>query len=82
VLAAVPPVDRRNDDVRVLRRGLGYTVGVAVASVPEPGTRLLLRMATSGDPDQTWVVRENLKKARLRRIPEVSTSVGAVLGDG
>jgi hypothetical protein len=82
VLAAVPPADRRNDDVRVLRRGLGYTVGVAVASVPEPGTRLLLRMATSGDPDQRWVVRENLKKARLRQIPELSTMVGAVMGDG
>ncbi len=45
VLAGTPASDRRHDDVRVLRRGLGYTVGVAVASVPEPGIELLLRMA-------------------------------------
>ena len=81
VLAAVPPSNRRNGDVRVLRQGLGYTVGVAVASIPKPGTRLLLRMAGSGDPDLGWVVRENLKKARLRRIPEVTAKVSAAMGD-
>jgi hypothetical protein len=81
VLAAISSAERRKDDVRVLRQGLGYTVGVAVASVPGPGTGLLVRMARSGDPDLSWVVRENMKKARLRRIPEVSTKVGAVMQD-
>jgi hypothetical protein len=38
-------------------------------------------MARSGDPDLSWVVRENMKKARLRRIPEVSAKVGAVMQD-
>jgi hypothetical protein len=82
VLAAIPPAERHTDDVRVLRQGLGYTVGVAVAAVPVPGTRLLVRMARSGDRDLAWVVRENMKKARLRRIPEVSAKVGAVMRDG
>ncbi len=49
--------------------------------MPEPGIELLLRMAQSGDPDLIWVVRENLKKARLRRIPEVSAKVGMAMGE-
>ena len=81
VLAAIPSAERRKNDVRVLRQGLGYTVGVAVASVPAPGTGLLVRMARSGDPDLAWVVRENMKKARLRRIPGVSAKVDAVMQD-
>jgi hypothetical protein len=79
-LSAISSSDRRDDDVRVLRRGLGYTVGVAVAAKPVPGTALLLRMARSGDPDLVWVVKENLKKARLKRIPEVSQQVGPAVG--
>ncbi len=44
------------------------------------GHELLLRMAQSGDPDLVWVVRENLKKARLRRIPEMTAKVAPQWG--
>jgi hypothetical protein len=52
---------------RVLRKALGYCWSVAVAALPGPGFDRLARWAASDDPDVRWVVRENLKKARLTR---------------
>ena len=53
--------------VRVLRQALGFTVSVVVAATGD--FALLEDMAASGDPDLRWVVRENLKRHRLRRWP-------------
>lgn len=66
-LRELPPQRRAEPDVRTLRQGLGYCWSVAVAASPESG---LPRFAAldSGDPDVAWVVRENLRKARLRRL--------------
>jgi hypothetical protein len=65
-LAQFPPESRRDENVRTLRQALGYTVSVAVAAAPDAGFRLLERLAASGDSDVRWVVRENLKKNRLK----------------
>jgi hypothetical protein len=60
--------DRRREDVRVLRKALGYGWSVAiVASAPE-GKARLERWAASDDTDVRWIVRENLRKARLERM--------------
>ena len=59
--------DRRADDFRILRQGLGYCWSVAVAAAPEAGKPLLEKWLESRDPDVQWVVRENLGKARLQR---------------
>jgi hypothetical protein len=64
-LAARPATDRRGD-VRVLRQALGYCWSVAVAADPA-GLERFLRLDTS-DPDVAWIVRENLRKARVRRL--------------
>jgi hypothetical protein len=66
-LRAYPPRARRAPPVRVLRQALGFTVSVVVAATGD--FALLEGMAASGDPDLRWVVRENLKKGRLRRWP-------------
>jgi hypothetical protein len=67
-LAAVPGDRRRgNEPFRVLRQALGYCWSVAVAAVPDQGFDRLERWAGSEDRDVCWVIRENLKKARLRR---------------
>lgn len=60
--------DRRAEDFRVLRQGLGYCWSVAVVAAPEAGKPLLEKWAESRDPDVQWVVRENLGKARLARM--------------
>jgi hypothetical protein len=53
---------------RVLRQALGYCWSVAVAAHPEEGLPRFERLERSSDPDVQWVVRENLKKARLARL--------------
>ena len=60
--------DRRDDGFRALRKALGYAWSVVVAAgAPEARARFEALLA-SGDPDVRWVVRENLKKARLERL--------------
>jgi hypothetical protein len=60
--------DRRSEDYRTLRQGLGYCWSVAIVALPEVGKPMLEKWAESRDPDVQWVVRENLKKARLSRV--------------
>jgi hypothetical protein len=53
---------------RVLRKALGCCWSVAVAALPEEGLPRFERLERSTDPDVLWIVRENLKKARLARL--------------
>jgi hypothetical protein len=76
-LRACPAQVRRTPPVRVLRQALGFTVGVVVAASGD--FALLEGMAASGDPDLRWVVRENLKRQRLRRWPARLDRVRALL---
>jgi hypothetical protein len=62
--------DRRTDAFRTLRRALGYCWSVAIAADPVDGLAALARWRRDPDPDVAWVVRENLGKARLRRVLE------------
>ena len=59
--------ERRSDAFRVLRQALGYCWSVAVAAVPVPGVERFDRLRASPDRDVQWVVRENLKKARMAK---------------
>ena len=61
-------VDRRSEDFRVLRQGMAYCWSVAVAALPEEGQPLLEKWSQHPDPDVRWLVRENLKKNRLRKL--------------
>jgi hypothetical protein len=71
-LAASPVDDRRSAGVRALRQALGYGWSVAIAALPDDGLAAFRRLESSDDGDVAWIVRENRKKARLKR----------VLGDG
>lgn len=59
--------DRHSDGFRILRQGLGYAWSVVVAADPMLGKPWLERWFSSSDPDIRWILRENLKKSRLRR---------------
>jgi len=62
---------RTSSAVRTLRQALGYTLSVVTVARPEAGFALLEELLTSRDDDGLWIVRENLRKARLaRRFPE------------
>ena len=69
-LAARPAGQRRTVGVRTLRQALGYCWSVAVAADPEAGLPRFLALAEApdGDPDLAWIVRENRRKARLKRL--------------
>lgn len=69
-LLAIPAGRRRDDDVRVLRKALGYAVSVVAAAHPDTGLPLLERLAASADADAQWIARENLRKARLAPFSE------------
>ena len=65
-LLATPVEHRRDTDVRVLRKALGYAVSVVTVADPDAGLPLIERLAVSADPDAKWIAKENLGKARLR----------------
>jgi hypothetical protein len=70
-VTAAGPDERRRDEFRAFRKGLGYCWSVAVAAAPQAGRpafeALVERAAQSGDRDLLWIVRENLRKRRLER---------------
>jgi hypothetical protein len=66
--ALVRATDRREDSFRVLRQALGYGWSVAVVALPGEGLALMERYLASPDHDVSWIMRENLKKARLARL--------------
>ena len=73
-LARLPQERRREEAIGVLRKALGYTLSVAIAATPEAGLALLVQLSVSADKDIQWIVRENLKKQRLKHyINELST---------
>ena len=55
------------EDFKTLRKGLGYCWSVAIAALPEPGFDRFERWADRDNRDVRWVVRENMRKARMRR---------------
>ena len=57
--------NRKNEDFRILCKGLAYCWSVAITANPERGKSLFKKMARSQDPDVIWVVKSNLKKNRL-----------------
>jgi hypothetical protein len=60
--------NRRAENFRILRQGLGYCWSVAAVSDPEDGKALMEKWLLDTDPDIQWIMRENLKKNRLVRM--------------
>ena len=60
--------DRRSEAFLALRKGLGYCWSVAVAALPGEGQALMEKWMLTPDKDVQWIMRENLKKARLTRV--------------
>ncbi len=60
--------DRRSDDFKTLRKGLGYCWSVAVVALPDEGKPLIEKWLECDDKDIRWIIKENLRKARLSRM--------------
>lgn len=59
---------RKSEEFQALRKALGYGWSVAVAALPGVGKSYMARWFSSNDPDVQWIMRENLKKDRLKRM--------------
>lgn len=60
--------DRRSPDFQALRKGLGYCWSVAVVALSKEGKALMEKWLCHADKDIQWIMRTNLKKARLNRM--------------
>jgi hypothetical protein len=60
--------DRRSEDFKTLRKGLGYCWSVAIAAYPERGKPVFEAWLHCQDKDVQWVMKENLRIARLKRM--------------
>lgn len=60
--------NRKSEEFRVLCKALGYCWSVAVVADPHSGKKLMEKWLASQDRDVRWVMRENLKKNRLRKL--------------
>ncbi len=69
-LRHAPKPDRKTEELRTLRRTLGYTLSVVTVALPEQGFALMRECATWNDSDILWILRENLKKKRLAKFTE------------
>lgn len=60
--------DRRSDEFKALRKGLGYCWSVAVCALPATGKTMMERWFASDDRDIRWIMKQNLRKKRLDRM--------------
>ncbi len=69
ITASIPTItNRKADDFIALRKGLAYCWSVAAVALPEQGKPLMEKWLASTDKDIRWLMRENLKKYRLKRM--------------
>jgi hypothetical protein len=69
ITATVPKAeDRKSESFAALRKGLGYCWSVAVVALPGEGKPLMEKWLQDPDGDVRWIMRENLSKARLKRM--------------
>jgi len=59
--------DRKSDEFKAMRKGLGYTLSVVISFVPKQGFEYMRRIAESKNSDILWIIKQNLKKNRLTK---------------
>lgn len=62
--------DRRSQDFKALRKGLGYGWSVVVEALPSEGKSIMERWFNIEDADIRWIMKSNLRKKRLTRLDE------------
>jgi hypothetical protein len=60
--------NRKGDEFKALRKGLGYCWSVAVVALPKTGKYTIEKWFACDDRDIRWIMKENLKKKRLERM--------------
>ena len=60
--------DRRSEEFKALRKGLGYCWSVAVSALPAAGKPRMEAWLRCDDRDVRWIMKQNLAKKRLARM--------------
>jgi hypothetical protein len=72
--------ERKSEEFITLRKGLGYTLSVVVAAIPDEGFEYMHHLVEMEDTDIQWILKENLKKNRLlKTFPEEVASLKQLL---
>lgn len=73
-------IERKSDEFRTLRKGLGYTLSVVVCATPQEGFAFIRQLVGLRDADILWIIKQNLKKNRLiKNFPNDVTSIKELL---
>ncbi|UCE13997.1 MAG: HEAT repeat domain-containing protein [Candidatus Heimdallarchaeota archaeon] len=65
--AILNSTERKSDNFKILRKGLCYTLSVVTQAVPDEGFAYMKQLVTYNDRDINLIIRENLKKNRLKK---------------
>lgn len=72
--------ERKSDEFKTLKQGLGYSLSVVVCANPREGFEYMRQLTDTQDADILWIVKENLKKNRLiKNFPEEVASTKKLL---
>jgi hypothetical protein len=72
--------ERKSDEFKTLKQGLGYSLSVVVCAIPREGFEYMHQLVDTQNSDILWVVKENLKKNRLiKNFPEEVASIKKIL---
>ena len=62
--------DRKTEGFKALKKGLAYCWSVAVVGYPDEGKKVFEKWTFCTDKDINWIIKENLKKERLKRMDQ------------
>jgi len=62
--------DRKDEGFIALKKGLAYCWSVAIVALPDEGKQRFEKLVAYDDKDIKWIIRENLKKDRLKRMDQ------------
>jgi hypothetical protein len=62
--------DRKDEGFKALKKGLAYCWSVAIVGFPEEGKQAFEKWMNCDDKDINWIIKENLKKERLKRMDQ------------
>ncbi|HOU96640.1 MAG TPA: hypothetical protein PLN06_08465 [Bacteroidales bacterium] len=67
--------DRKDEGFIALKKGMAYCWSVAIVGFPEEGKQRFEKWMTCDDKDINWIIKENLKKERLKRMDQEWTEL-------
>ena len=72
--------ERKSQEFKTMRKGLGYTLSVVVCATPKEGFALIQQLVGLQDADILWIIKQNLKKNRLtKNFPDDVASIKELL---